>query len=59
MPDHILVLVAEDEESVRMVIVDALITSALPRPDQSNLPEKCRFLTKLYRHHILELAGAT
>jgi two-component system, response regulator PdtaR len=122
MLDQIFVLVAEDEELVRMVIVDALedagfevmhvehseaalgvlqdhgdrvhvlftdiqmpgamdgvalahhtaknwpkiallITSARPRPHQSKLPEKSRFLAKPYRHqhvirHIQELAAA-
>jgi CheY-like chemotaxis protein len=122
MSDQIFVLVAEDEELVRLVIVDALedagfevmhvehaeaalsvlqihaarihvlftdiqmpgvmdglalahhtaknwpkiallITSARPRPHQSRLPEKCRFLAKPYRHHhvirhIRELAAA-
>jgi hypothetical protein len=40
-----------------------LITSARPRPHQSEFPEKSRFLAKLYRHdhvirHIRELAAA-
>ena len=122
MPDQIFVLVAEDEELLRLVIVDALedagfemmdvehaeaalgvlqiqaerihvlftdiqmpgvmdglalahhtaknwpkiallITSARPRPHQSKLPDKSRFLAKPYRHHhvirhIRELAAA-
>ena len=122
MPDQILVLVAEDEELVRLIVVEALedagfevfeaehaeaalgvlqihaprihvlftdiqmpgamdglalahhtaknwpqvallLTSARPRPHRRNLPEKCRFLAKPYRHehvirHIRELAAA-
>ena len=122
MADRIFVLVAEDEELVRMVIVEVLedegfevmhvehaeaalgilethghrvhvlftdiqmpgdmdgialahhtaknwphiallITSARPRPHQSTLPKKSRFLAKPYRHHhvirhIQELAAA-
>jgi two-component system, response regulator PdtaR len=122
MSGQILVLVAEDEELVRLVIVDAmedegfkvmqaehaeaaldvlqihaerihvlftdiqmpgvmdglalarhtaerwpnialLVTSARPRPHQSKLPQKSRFLAKPYQHrhvirHIRELAAA-
>jgi CheY-like chemotaxis protein len=122
MLDQIFVLVAEDEELVRLVIVEALedagfevmqvehaeaalgvlqihaarihvlftdiqmpgamdglalarhtaknwpkiallLTSALPRPHQSTLPEKSQFVAKPYQHHhlichIRELAAA-
>ena len=43
--------------------IGLLVTSARPRPGQSTLPAKCRFLAKPYKHdhvvrHIRELKAA-